>query len=96
MFDITGYVSFCGRSNCAYVSAILDGWNVQLHPLDVDQFTAATHNAFVRSMELWQHVPEEHVLIFQTDSLILRGGMERCLLSATPHLPFHFVIGRSV
>eukprot|EP00656_Telonema_subtile_P023873 TRINITY_DN2552_c0_g1_i12.p1 TRINITY_DN2552_c0_g1~~TRINITY_DN2552_c0_g1_i12.p1 ORF type:complete len:282 (+),score=66.94 TRINITY_DN2552_c0_g1_i12:646-1491(+) len=68
---------FCGQENFEYTQAVLHGWQFKLHRLEISQFNTSTHNQFVRSMDLWSRVPEEHVLIFQTDSLLFRPGMER-------------------
>jgi len=65
-----------GNENAAYVSELFPGWEFGLHVLNVSGFNASSHNAYVRSLPFWEAFEEENTLIFQTDSFMLRPGLE--------------------
>jgi len=65
-----------GSLNAHYVTEVLPGWHFGLHQLNITGFNASSHNSYVRSIQFWEAFPEEHVFIFQTDSFLLRSGME--------------------
>lgn len=39
--------------------------------IDSDNFSPSEYNALVKSIDFWNKIDEEHVLIFQTDSIIM-------------------------
>jgi len=72
---------FHGNTNAACVDAITDGWiNVYKHSLGVGNLTIADYNALLTSAKFWntESFHASHVLIFQTDTILLK------------HIPSHF------
>ena len=65
-----------GRENAHFVRESFPGWEFELHVLNITGFNASSHNAYVRSLTFWEAFPEEHILIFQTDSFMLRPGVQ--------------------
>lgn len=52
----------------------LPNWEYRLFYLSVDNLNSDTYTALFRSSDFWEKIgPEEHILIFQTDSLILNN-----------------------
>lgn len=44
--------------------------------LDVDNLLPSNYSALLMSRAFWEAIAEPHVLIFQTDCILLRGGIE--------------------
>ena len=53
--------------------------DVQLISLEVDNLSPLAHNELMCTHWLWQRAAAEHVLIFQTDALLLRRGVDEFL-----------------
>lgn len=64
-------VVFYGKGRTSLLEQITkDLRNVTLVELDKDNFDAKGYNDFVKSMEFWKHINGQHLLIFQTDSML--------------------------
>ena len=70
---------FCGSNNEEYVRNLLPAWKYRVVNLGIDNMTADEHNLLLRQKSFWQAIPEEHILITQTDACMLRDGIEKFL-----------------
>ena len=70
---------FHGTENEAFLREIFSAdelRDVQLISLEVDNLSPLAHNELMCTHWLWQRAAAEHVLIFQTDALLLRRGVD--------------------
>ena len=70
---------FHGTENEAFLREIFSAdelRDVQLVSLEVDNLSPLAHNELMCTHWLWQRAAAEHVLIFQTDALLLRRGVD--------------------
>lgn len=66
---------FHGNTNKGFVDAIIEGWkNVYKHPLGVDNLAIPHYNKLLTSPQFWKndHFHASHILIFQTDTIMLK------------------------
>ena len=73
---------FHGTSNLAYIKDRFteeELRHVEFVSLEVDNLTNLAHNELMCTHWLWERASAERVLIFQTDSLICRPGVEAFL-----------------
>lgn len=54
-------------------------WDFRVTDLGLVNMSAHEHNKLLRTKAFWRAIPEEHVLIFQTDAFMFRGGMDSFL-----------------
>jgi len=72
-----GLQIFHGNQNKKLVENIqLTLGNVILTNMYVDNFTHEEHSRYMESVEFWKQVKGTKALIFQTDSLLLRSGID--------------------
>ena len=72
-----GLQIFHGNQNKDIVENIQSSLtNVVLTNMGVDNFTHTQHSRYMESVEFWEQVKGIKALIFQTDSLLLRGGID--------------------
>jgi len=50
--------------------------NIQVISANVDKFTQNTYNDMMLSADFWQQFDEEHLLIYQQDSILFRQGID--------------------
>jgi len=75
-----GLQIFHGTKNEAYIKKITKQWsNVQYVNIGVDNLTNIEHSEYMESNDFWLKVLGEKALIFQTDSLLLREGIDEFL-----------------
>ena len=75
-----GLQIFHGNQNKEFVENIqLNLGNIVLTNMDIDNFTHQEHSRYMESVEFWKQVKGEKALIFQTDSLLLRSGIDEFL-----------------
>lgn len=70
---------FHGTENLEYIRALLTAdelEHVQLIDLGVDNLSNLSHNELMCTHWLWSRAAAERVLVFQTDSLICRTGVD--------------------
>jgi hypothetical protein len=66
-----------GKNNEEYVKYITkDIENVVYTKIDIENFTKIEYNNFVKDVKFWESVVGEKILMFQTDSLLLRNGID--------------------
>ena len=62
----------CGSDNEEWIRARLPGWKVRYVNLGVENLTPELHNRLLQQPSFWETVREEALLVFQTDSCLLR------------------------
>lgn len=71
-----GLVIFHGNTNKDYLIEITKNWkNVILHNLEIDKLVESGYNNLLCSLDFWNKIPGENVLIFQTDTLLLKDNI---------------------
>jgi len=69
---------FHGSNNEKWLKDKLSRWNhVTYTNLGVNNLTVPQYSKLLKSSDFWNQIDGEHVLIFQTDSLMLRHGIEK-------------------
>ncbi len=75
-----GLQVFHGDDNQSFIYDILkDIKNVHFVNTGVKDFTKIEYNQYIKSCEFWEQVKGKKVLMFQTDTLLLRHGIEEFL-----------------
>lgn len=75
-----GLQIFHGKNNKCFIEKMTQNWkNVELVNIGVDELTNITHSEYMESPEFWRKVKGDKVLIFQTDSVLLREGIDEFL-----------------
>jgi len=71
---------FHGNLNKEYVENIVSGVdNVVLHQIDYDSMGLVEYDSIFRDVSFWERITSENILIFQTDSILLRSGIDEFL-----------------
>jgi len=70
---------FHGLSNEAWLKAALSGWQIRWSSLGLDHLSKKTYNALFKSVEFWQLFPEDHILVFQLDSILFHRPLDSLL-----------------
>lgn len=68
---------YCGTENESWLRDKLRDWDVRYINMGVKNLNADLHNKMLARRSFWQGIEEEKVLVFQTDSFMLRSGIER-------------------
>ena len=85
---------FHGIENENYIKDITKEWNVILHNLNVYDFSLLDYNKLLISIDFWNSIPAENILIFQPDTLLLNDKIDEfmkydyCGAPWDPKLPF--------
>lgn len=58
--------------NAGHHDKVLTGWHVDRTRLDVDNISIDTYNQLLTNKSFWESIPEEHIMLVQTDSLVVR------------------------
>lgn len=75
-----GLQIFHGNQNKEFVGNIqLSLSNTILTNMNIDNFTHEEHSRYMETTEFWKQVKGTKTLIFQTDSLLLRSGIDEFL-----------------
>ncbi len=77
--EFTGWdvIFFHGYDNDAFVKKELEGLNVSFTHLFTNRLDTHSYNKRLTSIDFWEEIPAEKVLIFQHDSFMLRSGVEK-------------------
>ncbi|MBN2322398.1 MAG: hypothetical protein JXQ30_01590 [Spirochaetes bacterium] len=71
---------FCGLDNEEFVREIVQGWGgVSITNLGRKNYSKEDYSRLLLSCTFWRGIEAEHVLIFQTDSILRRRGIEEFL-----------------
>lgn len=63
---------FHGRANEMFLRRSLPGWQIHLERLELHKLDQASYSRLLKSEDFWQRVPEEHILVFQMDTVLFR------------------------
>lgn len=63
---------FCGKNNHDFIKNNLKIHSYKLISLDVDNLTRLAYNNLLMSKDFWNRFNESHILIFQSDVIMLR------------------------
>lgn len=75
-----GLQIFHGNLNEQYIKNITSGWiGVEYINIGINNLTNIEHSEYMESVDFWKKVKGEKALIFQTDSLLLRDGIDEFL-----------------
>ncbi len=71
---------FHGTENEAFIKQIVEDWGeVLLTNLKKESFSKKDYNRLLTSIDFWNELQSEHILIFQTDSILRKRGIEEFL-----------------
>lgn len=72
-----GLKIYHGTENGNYVKKIVDSWdNVELESLGVSDLSGILYNDLLKTTDFWKSIESNNILIFQTDSLLLKFGID--------------------
>lgn len=64
---------FLTEANRLPVTSLLSGWKYTLHVIDTHQIDQKFFSVLCKNKAFWESIPEEHILMFQYDSILFRG-----------------------
>lgn len=72
-----GLKIYHGNKNKEFVEEFTQNWNnVQLENLKIDDLSGILYNNMLKTTKFWESIPTENVLIFQTDTILRRFGID--------------------
>ena len=72
-----GLKIYHGNKNKEYVEDFTENWsNIQLENLEIDDLSGILYNDMLKTTKFWESIPTENVLIFQTDTILRRFGID--------------------
>lgn len=72
-----GLMIFHGTDNEEYLKNIIKYWDyVHLVNMGVANLSIRDYNMMLTSVEFWERIPSEHILIFQTDTFIRNNNID--------------------
>ena len=72
-----GLKIYHGNKNKQFVEDFTQNWNnIQLENLKIDDLSGILYNDMLKTTQFWESIPTENVLIFQTDTILRRFGIE--------------------
>ncbi len=72
-----GLKIYHGNKNKEFVENFTKNWNnVQLENLKIDDLSGILYNDMLKTTKFWKSIPTENVLIFQTDTILRRFGID--------------------
>ena len=72
-----GLKIYHGNKNKEFVEDFTQNWNnVQLENLEIDDLSGILYNDMLKTTKFWETIPTENVLIFQTDTILRRFGID--------------------
>lgn len=73
-----GLKVYYGTKNENFVKNIVKNWkNVKLESLNVEDLNGILYNNLLKTPNFWKSIESNNILIFQTDSLLLKFGIEK-------------------
>jgi hypothetical protein len=67
---------FTAPDNIRWVTNRLPQWDITITPLSKDNLTTDEYSLLLMSEAFWNMIREQHVLLFQTDCVLFRHGMD--------------------
>lgn len=72
-----GLKIYHGIKNENFVKNITKNWeNVKLNNLNIDDLSGLKYNSLLKTSNFWKSIKANNILIFQTDSLLLKFGID--------------------
>ena len=72
-----GLKIYYGNKNKEFVKKFTQTWNnIQLENLEIDDLSGILYNNMLKTTKFWETIPTENVLIFQTDTILRRFGID--------------------
>lgn len=72
-----GLKIYHGNKNKQLVEDFTQNWNnIQLENLEIDDLSGILYNDMLKTTKFWESIPTENVLIFQTDTILRRFGID--------------------
>ena len=72
-----GLKIYHGNKNKEFVKDFTQNWNnIQLENLEIDDLSGILYNDMLKTTKFWESIPTENVLIFQTDTILRRFGID--------------------
>lgn len=72
-----GLKIYHGNNNELFTKSIIKNWdNVLLENLNINDLSGKLYNDLLKKPSFWNSIPSENILIFQTDSILLRFGID--------------------
>ena len=77
------FIIYCGLLNVATVTQFRDTYGLSdildIRKLMTNNLTVLEYNSMLMSESFWVDIPKEHILIFQTDSVVLDANIDKFL-----------------
>jgi hypothetical protein len=67
---------FTSIPNVEWIKKQLKGSSYRITPIDKDNLTTAEYSTLLMDVSFWEMIPEENILIFQTDCILFRQGID--------------------
>lgn len=67
---------FTSPRNLAWLEGALAGCSFRVTLLDKDNLTREEYSTLLMNPGFWDRIPEEHVLVFQSDCMLFRRGLD--------------------
>jgi len=87
------FIVFCGVDNYDAIRTFADDLQIsdifEIRNMAVSNLSIWDYNSRLLSKEFWESIPYEHILIYQTDSVLLDGDLESFLQYDYVGAPFH-------
>lgn len=64
------------QENMAWIGEMLKGWRIDITPLSKSNLTIDEYSMLLMREAFWQTMTEKHVLVFQTDCVLFRKGVD--------------------
>ena len=72
-----GLKIYHGHNNKSFIKNIIKGWDgVLLENLNINDLSGKLYNDLLKTPTFWKSIPSENILIFQTDSILLKFGID--------------------
>lgn len=71
-----GLKIYHGNKNKEFVQEFTKTWDVELENLQINDLSGILYNNMLKSSKFWNSIPTENVLIFQTDTILRRFGID--------------------
>ena len=67
---------FTSADNINWIKNQLPMSSFRITPIDRENLSTTEYSALLMDLNFWQMIPEEYILIFQTDCILFRNGMD--------------------
>jgi hypothetical protein len=67
---------FTSVGNTDWIKKQFDECSFRVTPIDRENLTTTEYSSLLMDLTFWQMIPEENILLFQTDCILFRDGMD--------------------